>query len=34
MCPVLEAGSSIGFLVFPPLADNEGYRIDYEGDGR
>jgi hypothetical protein len=34
MCPVLEAGSSIGFLVFPPLADNEGYRIDYEGDGQ
>jgi hypothetical protein len=33
MCPVLEAGSSIGFLVFPPLADNEGYRVDYEGDG-
>lgn len=34
MCPVLEAGSSIGFLVFPPLADNEGYRVDYEGDGQ
>ena len=22
-CPVLEAGSSVGFLVYPPLADNE-----------
>jgi hypothetical protein len=21
-------------MVFPPLADNEGYRIDYEGDGQ
>jgi hypothetical protein len=34
MCPVLEAGSAIGFFVFPPLEENEGYRIDYEGDGQ
>jgi hypothetical protein len=34
MCPVLEAGSGLGFLVYPPLENNEGYRIDYEGDGQ
>jgi hypothetical protein len=34
MCPVLEAGSDLGFMVYPPLEANEGYRIDYEGDGQ
>ncbi|HUE89156.1 MAG TPA: hypothetical protein VMO26_24010 [Vicinamibacterales bacterium] len=34
MCPVLEAGSDVGLLVYPPLEKNEGYRIDFEGDGQ
>jgi hypothetical protein len=34
MCPVLEAGSDMGFMVYPPLEPTEGYRIDYEGDGQ
>ena len=34
MCPVLEAGSAVGFMVYAPLAENEGYRVDYEGDGQ
>jgi len=33
-CPVLEAGSAIGFLVFPPLEPYESYYVGYEGDGR
>jgi len=33
-CPVLEAGSAMGFLVFPPLEPYESYYIGYEGDGR
>src|SRR5215467_1422862 len=33
-CPVLEAGSAVGFLVFPPLEPYESYYIGYEGDGR
>lgn len=33
-CPVLEAGSSLGFLVYPPLEENEAYYVDYQGDGR
>jgi len=33
-CPVLEAGSAAGFLVFPPLEPHESYYIGYEGDGR
>jgi hypothetical protein len=33
-CPVLEAGSEIGFMVYPPLAANEAYRVEFEGDGR
>lgn len=33
-CPVLEAGSAAGFLVFPPLEPYESYYIGYEGDGR
>lgn len=32
-CPVLEAGSETGFFVYPPLADNEAFRIEFEGDG-
>jgi len=33
-CPVLEAGSSLGFLVYPPLAAEESYSIEYSGEGR
>ena len=33
-CPVLEAGSDLGFMVFPPLAPTEAYRLDYQGDGQ
>jgi hypothetical protein len=33
-CPVLEAGSALGFLVYPPLEENESFYIDYEGEGR
>jgi len=33
-CPVLEAGSAMGFLVFPPLEPYESYYIGHEGDGR
>src|SRR6266446_3611759 len=33
-CPVLEAGSALGFLVHPPLNENESYHVEYEGEGR
>jgi hypothetical protein len=33
-CPVLEAGSALGFLVYPPLEPNESYHVEYQGDGR
>jgi len=33
-CPVLEAGSALGFLVHPPLNEKESYHIEYEGEGR
>jgi len=33
-CPVLEAGSALGFLVHPPLSANEAFYIEYQGDGR
>src|SRR5215467_5646538 len=33
-CPVLEAGSTLGFLVYPPLQPNESFHIEYQGDGR
>ncbi len=33
-CPVLEAGSSLGFLVYPPLDPKESFHIEYEGDGQ
>jgi len=32
-CPVLEAGSTAGFLVHPPLAEKESFQIGYEGEG-
>src|SRR5688572_8637352 len=33
-CPVLEAGSALGFLVYPPLEPHESFHIEYQGDGR
>jgi hypothetical protein len=33
LCPVLEAGSSLGALVYPPLAENEQFHIGFEGEG-
>src|SRR5438034_11113572 len=33
-CPVLEAGSALGFLVFPPLEPNESFHIEFQGEGR
>lgn len=33
-CPVLEAGSALGFLVFPPLDKHESFLVEFEGDGR
>ncbi len=33
LCPVLEAGSSLGALVYPSLAPNEQTSIGYEGEG-
>jgi hypothetical protein len=33
-CPVLEAGSGLGFLVYPPLEPNESYHLEFQGDGR
>ena len=33
-CPVLEAGSSVGFLVYPPLEPFESFYIGFYGEGR
>ena len=33
LCPVLEAGSSLGALVYPPLEKNEQFSIGFEGEG-
>ncbi len=33
-CPVLEAGSALGYLVYPALKPNESFHIEYQGDGR
>ena len=33
-CPVLEAGSSLGFMVYAPLEPRESIYFEYEGDGR
>lgn len=32
-CPVLEAGSSLGFLVYPPLEKHEAFFVEYNGEG-
>ncbi len=33
-CPVLEAGSALGYLVYPPLEENESFHVEYQGDGQ
>jgi hypothetical protein len=33
-CPVLEAGSALGWLVFPALEPTESYLIEFLGEGR
>src|SRR5947207_8202439 len=33
-CPVLEAGSAAGFMVYPPLEPNESFHIEYQGEGQ
>ena len=33
-CPVLEAGSALGFLVYPALEPTESFHIEYLGEGR
>jgi len=33
-CPVLEAGSALGFLVYPPLMPEESYSVEYLGEGK
>jgi hypothetical protein len=33
-CPVLEAGSALGFLVFPPLEPHESFLVEFNGDGQ
>jgi hypothetical protein len=33
-CPVLEAGSALGFMVFPPLEAKESYVVEFQGEGR
>ena len=32
-CPVLEDGSQMGFLVYPPLEEDETYQVRYDDDG-
>jgi hypothetical protein len=33
-CPVLEAGSALGFLIYPPLTEKESFHIEFQGEGR
>src|SRR5262245_18319189 len=33
-CPVLEAGSALGFMFYPPLDPKDTLYVEYEGDGR
>src|SRR6185436_2068663 len=33
-CPVLEAGSAMGCMVYPALDQNESFHIEYQGEGR
>ena len=33
-CPVLEAGSALGFMVYAPLEPKESLYLEYEGEGK
>src|ERR687897_839425 len=33
-CPVLEAGSALGFMVYASLEPKETVYVEFEGDGR
>jgi hypothetical protein len=33
-CPVLEAGSTLGWMVYPPLEPFESFYIGFYGEGR
>ena len=33
-CPVLEAGSALGYMVYPPLEPNESYLVEFQGEGK
>lgn len=33
-CPVLEAGSSLGFMVFAALEAHESYYVEFQGEGQ
>jgi hypothetical protein len=33
-CPVLEAGSALGYFVYPPLDEKESFHIEFQGEGR
>jgi len=33
-CPVLEAGSALGFMVFPALEPHESFYIEFQGEGQ
>lgn len=33
-CPVLEAGSGLGFMVYPALEPHESFVIEFQGEGR
>ena len=33
-CPVLEAGSAMGYLVYPPLERHESFQVEFLGEGR
>ena len=33
-CPVLEAGSALGFMVYASLEPKESVYVEFEGDGR
>jgi hypothetical protein len=33
-CPVLEAGSAVGYMCYPPLEPHETYHVEYLGDGK
>lgn len=33
-CPVLEAGSALGFMVYPALERHEAFHIEFHGEGR